>query len=71
MDEPRYAGMTVNERLFAADLLDAFDAEVLKRDRKAMIAILARVEMTPEQCIQTTDAILADPRKYGFQRCQP
>ena len=71
MDEPRYAGMTVNERFFAADLLDAFDAAVLKRDRKAMIAILARVEMTPEQWIQTTDAILADPRKYGFQSCQP
>lgn len=66
MDEDKYAGMTVNERLFAADLLDAYEAAAMNRDRTTMIAILARVEMTPEQSVQTTDEILADPKKYGF-----
>ncbi len=66
MDEPKYGGMTVNERLFAADLLDAYEAAAMNRDRTTMIAILSRAEMTLVQSVQTTDAILADPKKYGF-----
>lgn len=66
MDEPKYAGMTVNERLFAADLMDAYEAAAMNRDRTTMIAILVRAEMTLEQSEHTTDAILADPKKYDF-----
>ncbi len=66
MKDPKYDGMTVNERLYAADLLDAYEAAAMNRDRTTMIAILVRAEMTPEQSVQTTDAILADPKKYGF-----
>lgn len=36
----RYAGMTVNERLFDAGLLDAYDAAKQVRDRTEMIRLL-------------------------------
>ncbi len=64
MKDPKYDGMTVNERLYAADLLDAYEAAAMNGDRTTMIAILVRAEMTPEQSVQTTDAILADPKKF-------
>ena len=54
----KYAGMTVNERLFAAGLLDEFDDATAAGNRAKMIEILSRVAMTPVQCTETTDAIL-------------
>ena len=59
--DSKYHGMTVNERLFAAGLLDEFDTAVTERDRTKMIELLSRTAMTPVQCSETTDAILAKP----------
>lgn len=61
-----YDAMTVNERLFTAGLLPKWDAAVRQRDRREMIALLRRVDLTLEQAAQTSDAVLASPRKYGF-----
>ena len=58
--------MTVNERLFAAKLLSAFDAAVRRRQRAEMIALLERVELTSTEAGVTADAILAAPSRYGF-----
>jgi hypothetical protein len=59
-----FAGMTVNERLFAAGLLRDFDQAARRRDRARMIGILTQVAVdTPER---TGDAILGDPETYGF-----
>jgi hypothetical protein len=58
------AGMTVNERLFAAGLLDAFDQAVLRRDREALVDILNRVDVPGPDL--TIDAIFADPARYGY-----
>jgi hypothetical protein len=56
--------MTINERLSAAGLLDTFDQAVTRRDRKAVLDILNRVEApSPDR---TIDAILADPGRYGY-----
>jgi hypothetical protein len=65
-DERRYAGMTVNERLFVAGLLDQFDDAARRRDRQAMLAYLRRVAMTDNQATETTDTILANPGFYGL-----
>jgi len=56
--------MTTNERLFTAGLLDAFDRAAGARDRASMIDILASVDIRAAD--ETADAILANPRKYGF-----
>jgi len=61
----QYGGMTVNERLFAAGLLDAFDTAAKRRARDEMIRILARVELDGPDGAAIVDTILADPTKYG------
>jgi hypothetical protein len=40
------AGMTVNERLYAAGLLDAFDAATARRDEAELRRILAKAYLT-------------------------
>ena len=64
--EPDYGGMTVNERLLSRGLLNEFEDAVQERSRSRMIEILSRVEMTRQQSEETVDAILVNPRKYGF-----
>lgn len=63
---PEYAGMTLNEGLFAAGLLDAFDRAAKRRDRHEMIRLLQAVEVEPDEAERSVELILADPRKYGF-----
>ncbi len=57
-----YAAMTVNERLFVAGLLDQFDGAAIRRDRSAMIELLAQVNVSSD----TADAILNNPASYGY-----
>jgi len=59
--------MTVNERLVMAGLIAAWDAAVGRRDRTGMIAVLMATELSEKQAVETTDAVLADPQKYGFR----
>jgi hypothetical protein len=62
-----YAGMTVNERLVVSGQIAAWDATVARRDRAGMIEVLMSTELSEKQAAETTDAVLADPRKYGFR----
>jgi hypothetical protein len=63
---PEYAGMTTNERLFTAGLLDAFDAAARRRDRAEMLRLLGAVDLDGAEATRTVELIIADPRKYGF-----
>jgi hypothetical protein len=63
---PKYAGMTVNERLFVAGVLDEFERAAFDRDRAAMISVLQRVELPSNQAAETTDTILSNPKRYGY-----
>lgn len=66
MDEkPNYAGMTVNERLFTAGILDEWDAAARWRKRERMIELLGRVELA-EEAEQIVNAVLSNPHPYGF-----
>jgi hypothetical protein len=65
-DRVRFGGMTVNERLFVAGILDQFDDAARRRDRQAMLAYLRRVAMTDSQAVETTYTILANPSFYGL-----
>jgi hypothetical protein len=64
-DTSKYGGMTVNERLFAAGLLGAWDAAVRGRNRSRMIEILQEVNL-PDDAVPIADTILANPKLYGF-----
>ena len=42
---PNYAGMTGNERLYAAGLLEAYDEAVLKKDQEKIADIMKRISL--------------------------
>jgi hypothetical protein len=56
--------MTINERLYVAGLVEAFDAAAGARNREQMIATLNQV--TVRDPAASADAILADPARYGY-----
>ena len=58
--------MTVNERLLSAGLSEQFDAAVDAGDRNRLIELLKQVAMSESGAAATVDAVLADPRRYGF-----
>ena len=66
MQKPKFAGMTVNERLVVAGLLQQWDKSVKARDRDEMIAILKRVDLPETESARIADSVLANPTKYGF-----
>jgi len=64
-DKADYSGMTVNERLYAAGLLDAWDAAAKSRDRNRMVEFLNEVDLS-NQAEWISDKILANPKFHGF-----
>ena len=66
-NHPDYGGggMTVNERLYSAGLLDDWDAAARARSRDRMIELLGEVDLG-HQAQWIVDTILAKPSKYGF-----
>ncbi len=48
MMQNKYAGMTVNERLYVSGLMDDFDEAVKKKQSEKVRNILEKVELTEE-----------------------
>lgn len=61
-DKPSYEGMTVNERLYEAGLLDNWNAAVSSRNRGRMIELLEAVDLS-DQAEWISDTVLARPSK--------
>jgi hypothetical protein len=57
--------MTVNERLYVAGLLAAWEAAANSRNRDRMIELLCDVELSSSEAEKIADAVLADPKRYG------
>ena len=64
--EHELRGMTVNERLFACGLIDKWDDAARRKNRQDMIAILKDASLSELQASETADAVLNNPKKYGF-----
>ena len=65
-DKPDYSGMTGNERLYAAGLLPEWDAAVKSRNRERMMQLLGEVGLSEDEAALAADAVLANPKRYGF-----
>lgn len=46
--DKKYAGMTVNERLYVSGFLDEFERAVSEKNKDAAVRILKEVELTDE-----------------------
>ena len=57
------AAMTVNERLYAAGLLDDFDAAVAARDKARLHALLVTVQVGEPDIAAILRTVLRRPRK--------
>jgi hypothetical protein len=68
MPDP-YAGMTTNERIFAAGLLSAWDEALSAQDRAKMIQVLRAADISATEAEEIVDTVLAFPEKYGYRRC--
>ena len=60
-----YDGMTTNERLAAAGVLEEWDAAARARDRARMVELLTLVELG-SQAEWIADRVLAMPERYGY-----
>lgn len=61
-----YEGMTWNERLAAAGLLDAWDRAARRMDRAEMVRVLKCVETKPGDAEETVEIVRANPHNFGF-----
>lgn len=61
----KYAGMTVNERLYEAGIMEEWDRAATSKNRDRMIELLGEVELA-DQAEQITDTVLSDPKRYGL-----
>jgi hypothetical protein len=61
-----YDGMTTNERLWKAKLLDAFESAAKNKNREALVEILKQVEIAPRGAESIADDVLKNPKMYGF-----
>jgi uncharacterized protein YbaA (DUF1428 family) len=66
MSDDEVRGMTVNERLTHFGLVADFDAAVRARDADAVVVVLRRAQFLDAQVRATAQAVLANPRFYGF-----
>ena len=46
--EKKYAGLTINERLYVSGLMDEFDEAVEKRDIETVLSIVEKVGLTED-----------------------
>jgi hypothetical protein len=59
-------GLTVTERLFVRGLIEKWEDAVRRKNRQEMIKLLENVALTEDKAVRTTDAVLQNPKQYGF-----
>ena len=67
MNKNELNGMTVNERLFHLNLMDEFDNSIKAKNGKLAVEILQKAQFSNEQALETVNAILNNPKKYGYR----
>ena len=64
-DGGNYAGMTVNERLYEAGVIEEWDKAATSKNRERMIELLGKVGLA-DQAEQIAEAALFASKRDGF-----
>lgn len=59
-------GLTLNERLRVAGLVDKFDAAIAAGDQAEAVKLLVKTGLRKPEAEDKVNNILADPRAYGY-----
>jgi hypothetical protein len=59
-------GMTVKERLFHFELIEAFESAVRSGRLAAVVDVLRNAMFSESQALASAEAVLASPEKYGL-----
>lgn len=62
-NKPNYGGMTVDERLRAAGILETWERALISRDRERTIELLVAVDLS-ERAEVISDTVLANPGRF-------
>jgi hypothetical protein len=62
LKDSKYGGMTVNERLYGAGLLEQFDAAVRSKNRNVMLKLLNDFNIPVDDAAVMVEKILANQR---------
>lgn len=61
-----YSGMTLNERLYIAKLMDEFNSAIKRNDKENVIEILKKVDLDSTEAAFIINTIYNNPKKYGY-----
>jgi len=64
MNEKKYMGMSLTERLTSAGTLDKFSKALSDKNEAVALALLIDVELTHDQASDTIKSLLLDPNSY-------
>jgi tetratricopeptide (TPR) repeat protein len=64
----KFRGMTVNERLYASNLMDKFDEAVKKKDVATVISLLEEVELTKKSIVPVVENLRLCGEMYQYKR---
>jgi hypothetical protein len=64
----KYKGMTVNERLYASNLIDEFDRAVKKKDVATIVSILEEVELDERSIIPVLENLELYGEIYEYKK---
>jgi hypothetical protein len=67
MDNSKYLGMTLNERLFVSGLMGEFDKTVKSKNKLLIVDILRKVGLDQLAAEKTAETIFSNPEKYGYK----
>ena len=64
----KYKGMTMNERLYASNLIDKFDIAVKRKNVATIISILEEVELTEKSIVPVLENLKLCGETYQYKK---
>lgn len=66
MNSIKYKGMTLNEMLFEANLINDFETAIKIRDVRQAMEVLSKINILKDDAEKIINTIFQNPKKFGF-----